>query len=176
MQATTDSGTRRMPIAGVLATRQDLTMSPGHQALRKGRWSESGRAYIVTFTTFERQRLFDDFRVARAACHAIANSLPADHGTLMCWVLMPDHFHAVVRLTGQATLPRCVQRIKGRSSMACSQAMQRHVPIWARAFHDHAVRADEDLPDLVCYVIANPVRAGIAKDVLVYPWWNAEWL
>lgn len=89
---------------------------------------------------------------------------------------MPDHFHAVLRLTGHVSLSRCVQRIKGRSSMACRKMMRGPVPIWARAFHDHAVRADEDLIAVAQHVIANPVRARIVEDVFLYPWWDAEWL
>jgi len=26
------------------------------------------------------------------------------------------------------------------------------------------------------YVVANPVRAGLADSVLAYPYWNAVWL
>lgn len=60
--------------------------------------------------------------------------------------------------------------------MACRRVMRESVPVWARAFHDHAVRRDEDLTALARYVVANPVRAGLAEDVLGYSWWDAEWM
>jgi REP element-mobilizing transposase RayT len=144
--------------------------------LRKGRTSETGRAYLVTFTTHARKALFRDFALAATACRALTDSVVAADATFVCWVLMPDHFHAVLRLTGQASLSRCVQRMKGTSSMACRKLMGRPVPIWARAFHDHAVRADEDLAAMARYVIANPVRAGLVEGAMQYPWWDAEWL
>lgn len=144
--------------------------------MRKGRWSETGRAYLVTFTTHERQPLFRDPSLAMIACRAIAGSLRSEDASFICWVLMSDHFHAVLRLAGPTTLCRCVQRIKGRSSMGCRKTMHEPAPVWSRAFHDHAVRADEDLVTLTRYVIANPVRAGLVEDAMEYPWWNAEWL
>lgn len=60
--------------------------------------------------------------------------------------------------------------------MACRATLQHPARIWARAFHDHAVRADEDLVAVARYVIANPVRAGLANNVCEYPWWDADWL
>lgn len=89
---------------------------------------------------------------------------------------MPDHFHALLRLGETTDLARCVQRIKGRSSAACRSRMRDPVPVWSRAFHDHAVRREEDLDAMARYVIGNPVRAGLAADVMGYPYWDAAWL
>ncbi|MFA6232361.1 MAG: hypothetical protein WC617_19640 [Rhodanobacter sp.] len=48
---------------------------------------------------------------------------------------------------------------------------------WERSFHDHApLRADEDITCVARYLVANPVRAGLADGVLAYPYWNAVWL
>lgn len=149
---------------------------PGHRSLRKGRWSETGRVYLVTCTTRDRKPLFRDPALATAACRAISHSLPQASAAFVCWVLMPDHFHALLRLTGNTPLSRCVQRIKGRSSMACHAAMPRPAPVWSRAFHDHALHADEDLLGAARYIIANPIRAGLVEQPLGYSWWDAEWL
>lgn len=54
--------------------------------------------------------------------------------------------------------------------------MRDPVPVWSRAFHDHAVRREEDLDAMARYVIGNPVRAGLAADVMGYPYWDAAWL
>ena len=45
-----------------------------------------------------------------------------------------------------------------------------------RAFHDHALRANEDLRQAARYVIANPIRAGLVRRVGDYPFWNAIWV
>ncbi len=60
--------------------------------------------------------------------------------------------------------------------MACSAVTQRCAPIWVRAFHDHALRADEDLLTVARYVVSNPVRVGLVNNVLEYSRWDAEWM
>jgi REP element-mobilizing transposase RayT len=48
--------------------------------------------------------------------------------------------------------------------------------VWQPGYHDHAVRQDEDLRAMARYVVANPVRAGLVKDIGDYPHWDAVWL
>lgn len=148
----------------------------GHKALRNGRCSERGRIYLITFVTRERKPLFLDFALASAACRTFAKSAQAARSELLCWVLMPDHFHGLVRIGEGSNLARCVQRIKGQASAGCRTVMPQHEPLWSRAFHDHALRADEDVVIAAKYVIENPVRAGLVDDAMHYPHWDAFWL
>ena len=48
--------------------------------------------------------------------------------------------------------------------------------MWARSFHDHALRRDENLLTVARYIVANPIRAGLVRRVGEYPFWNAVWL
>jgi hypothetical protein len=48
--------------------------------------------------------------------------------------------------------------------------------VWERAYHDHALRREEDVVGLARYIVANPIRAGLATRVCDYPFWNAVWL
>ena len=47
---------------------------------------------------------------------------------------------------------------------------------WQPGFHDHAVRAEEDLASVARYIVANPLRAGLRGKIGDYPFWNAIWL
>jgi putative transposase len=47
--------------------------------------------------------------------------------------------------------------------------------VWLPGFHDHALRAEEATADVVRYIIENPVRAGLVKEVGAYPYWNMIW-
>ncbi|MGH8182635.1 MAG: REP-associated tyrosine transposase [Rhodanobacteraceae bacterium] len=160
-------------IGGVMLA--DMAITPGHGSLRKGRHSQPGGIYLMTFTTAARRCLFADFNTACAASRTFGPSAAAEAATLLCWVLMPDHFHGLLRLDGARSLSRIVQRLKSRSSHACTLAGATP-PIWARAFHDHALRRDEDVLGTARYVIANPIRAGIVVRASEYPFWNAMWL
>jgi REP element-mobilizing transposase RayT len=148
----------------------------GHKALRKGRCSEPGHVYLVTFVTRGRKPLFRDFTLATAACRTFAKSAQAARAEPLCWVLMPDHFHGLIGIGEESNLARCVQRIKGQASAGCRAVMPQHGTLWSRAFHDHALRADEDVAIAAKYVIENPVRAGLVDDEMHYPYWDAFWL
>ncbi|MGH8118553.1 MAG: REP-associated tyrosine transposase [Rhodanobacteraceae bacterium] len=152
-----------------------MSRGPGHKALRKGRCSQRGGVYLVTFTTARRRRVFADFAMACAACRTFEESAAAEDAVLLSWVLMPDHFHGLIRLDGDAALSSCVQRIKSRSAKACTKIGSPR-PLWARAFHDHAARRDEDTRRLARYIVCNPVRAGIVARVNDYPFWDAAWV
>lgn len=48
--------------------------------------------------------------------------------------------------------------------------------IWARAFHDRALRSDEHVLSAARYLVLNPVRAGLVQRIGDYPYWDAIWL
>lgn len=95
---------------------------------------------------------------------------------MLAWVLMPDHVHWLIRLGSGQGLGAVVNRLKSGSARATNRALRRSGPLWTAAFHDHGLRADEDLRRSARYVIANPVRAGLVQRIGDYPFWNAIWL
>lgn len=151
-------------------------MRLGHAALRKGRSSVAGQVYLVTFTTNERRPHFNHWNVAREASPllACAEAWPGAH--LLAWVLMPDHWHGLVQLEEGASLSRSVGVCKGRSARMLRQSHESLGPIWARGFHDRALRDVDDLRTLARYIVMNPVRAGLVTSARAYPYWDAVWL
>ena len=148
----------------------------GHARLRIGRASDPGRIYLVTFCTAGRATLFADQTSARAFVRALNARELLRQSLLFCWVLMPDHWHGLVELGGADSLSTLVGRIKGSTSRAVNVSRAASGQVWARGFHDHAVRRDEDVVSLARYVVRNPVRAGLARRVGEYPFWDAVWL
>ena len=150
--------------------------SPGHRALRVGRGSVTGQVYLVTTTTLHRRPWFTDWNAARAACAALRGAAPRAEITLVAWVLMPDHWHGMVRLDGTTSLSMAINRLRSTSAIATNAALGRTGSLWSRAFHDRAMRADEDLLATARYVVANPLRAGVCRRIGDYPFWDAIWL
>jgi REP element-mobilizing transposase RayT len=89
---------------------------------------------------------------------------------------MPDHAHWLLQLGEAKTLPKAVESLKARSARDANQALARTGPLWSRAYHDHGVRTEQDVRPLARYVIANPIRAGLAQRAGDYPYWNASFL
>jgi REP element-mobilizing transposase RayT len=69
-----------------------------------------------------------------------------------------------------------MNRFKGGASRALHASGEMERSPWDRGFHDHALRSDEDVRKVARYIVANPIRAGLADNVLGYPYWNAVWL
>lgn len=146
----------------------------GHQ-LRRGRYSEPGRPYLVTTVVRGRRPLFRDWHAA-AACARSLHAAPTESAiTPLAWVVMPDHVHWLFALE-DGLLDRVMRRFKSRSARAVNAATGTRGAIWQRGYHDHAVRREEELRALARYVVANPVRAGLASRAVDYPFWDAAWL
>jgi REP element-mobilizing transposase RayT len=148
----------------------------GSAALRRGRLSIAGHAYLVTFTTCDRLPLFREFAAAHAGARAMHETSTEQGARTLAWVLMPDHCHAIVVLGQRESLSRWVGRVKWAMSRAYQTSTGETRRVWAKGFHDHALRADEDARNASRYVILNPVRAGLVRRALDYPYWNAAWL
>lgn len=150
---------------------------PGHAALRRGRVSLAGGIYLVTFTTFERRPVFGDLDAARACARAVTDNRLWAPSRLLAWVLMPDHWHGLLSLGDGDDLSRQVGRLKTNTARAVRQAGPRVPRVWARSFHDHALRNEQDdLRETARYLVMNPVRAGLVRRVGEYPYWDAIWL
>jgi REP element-mobilizing transposase RayT len=144
--------------------------------LRKGRYSEPGREYLVTTVTHQRHPWFTDLTTARLLVKEMQRLQEEGVTVWLAWVIMPDHFHALLSLTGQISLGAVMNRLKGRSARAINARLGRAGDFWQTSFHDHALRSEEDRLEIARYVVANPLRAGIVERLGDYPHWDSVWL
>jgi putative transposase len=148
---------------------------PHSHALRRGRRSEIGRIYLLTYVTHARTDFFADPVVARVASRAIASAATWPDAKLLAWVLMPDHWHGLIELRA-GTLSRTAARAKSRVTQNVRAGLGRQLVVWQDGFHDRAIRDEEDVRAIARYIVANPLRAGLAASIGGYPYWDAIWL
>ena len=132
--------------------------------LRRGRYSQFGRPYLITTVTDHRNPIFQDFNIARLMIHELHACCDQLHIESLAWVLMPDHLHWLF-LLNHSLLSEVVRRVKGRSAYAINCHRGDHVQVWQRGFHDHAIRKDENIKSIARYIIANPLRAGLVENI-----------
>ncbi len=149
---------------------------PGYRALRKGRCSIGGQTYLLTTTCHGRRPWFRTWSFASVACAALSEHILWRDSRLLCWVLMPDHLHALVELGGDESLSMLVRRLKAVTAGAVNQHASRTGKVWASGFHDRALRREETALAVARYVIGNPLRAKLATAIGDYPYWDAIWL
>jgi REP element-mobilizing transposase RayT len=124
----------------------------------------------------ERIPVFTDWRRGRLLVNALRWQDSHGHTNTIAFVIMPDHLHWLLALTGTRPLSRVMQSVKRASSRAINAAAAGSGPLWQDGFHDHALRREEDLRETARYVVFNPVRAGIVRSLRDYPLWDAMWL
>jgi REP element-mobilizing transposase RayT len=146
--------------------------------LRIGRFSETGREYLITSVTHHRTALFEDFNSARMLINTLRESEQRHQCQWLCWVIMPDHFHGLLQLQNADghDLAQVMKFVKGHSAKAINQQLNRTGPIWQTGFHDHALRKEEDRLAIARYIVANPLRAGLVKKLGDWPHWDSVWL
>jgi REP element-mobilizing transposase RayT len=148
----------------------------GYRRLRTGRRSLPGQFYLITWTTSQRKTHFLDPELARTTARTISSAELWLPNRCLCWVLMPDHWHGLIELGEGASLSASVQRAKGVTARYAKQSCPFDGPLWAKGFHDHALRQDESVERAARYIIANPVRAGLVEDPMDYPYWDAYFM
>jgi REP element-mobilizing transposase RayT len=143
--------------------------------LLKGRFSEPNRAYFVTTVTYGRQPIFLDLYCARDLVHCIKSIHESGKACSLSWVIMPDHFHWLLQLN-DSTLSAVMNELKGISSRRINQRMSISGRIWQKSYFDRAIRDDENIRQIARYIVANPLRAGLAENIGDYSHWDAIWL
>ena len=148
---------------------------PHGRALRRGRYSESGRAYLVTAACMGRHPVFSNARLGTVVAEELKLSDRAGKTSTYAYVVMPDHIHWLFQLCSEESLSSVVRHVKGHSSYRINQLRKSSGAVWQKGFHDRCVRAEESLEDLGNYVILNPVRAGLVEAIDDYPLWDMLW-
>ena len=146
------------------------------RAERLARRSVAGETYFLTLPTLYRRPVFRDDDAARAVCRIHAARWPWRDSSVSAWVLMPDHWHALVTLGERDTLSTLVGRFKAITSRAVEDHHRVNGWLWGRGFSDRRLPAGEELRRAARYLVANPLRAGLVQRLGDYPYWNAAWL
>lgn len=144
-------------------------ITSGYQALRLGRHSQCNRAYVITFTTKNRKPWFENFWLARIVVNALRTTPKQE---TFCYVVMPDHVHWLMALTGNHELSKVVWSVKSFSAHSINRFLNQSGSIWQAGFHDRAVRDEDAMIDVARYLVANPIRAGLCDDIGMYSHWD----
>lgn len=83
---------------------------------------------------------------------------------LLCgYVLMPDHWHALIWTGYPLTLSQLIHDIKKVSARRLHTPRGTQSPLWQHQFWDRFVRHAKEFNHRLMYMHLNPVRKGLAK-------------
>jgi len=86
------------------------------------------------------------------------------HWFIHLFLLMPDHLHAILSFPKAGPgIQRTVSSWKGWTAKQCRIE-------WQRDFFEHRLRNDESASQKWDYIRRNPVRVGLVKEPVEWPW------
>jgi putative transposase len=117
------------------------------------------RTYFVTAVTAQRRRLFQVTSTAALLRQIILDYRGQGRFLLHAFVIMPDHFHALITPAPEVSLEKAMQFIKGGFSFRLKSKLD----VWLRSFNETQIMSAEKFMICARYIHENPVRRGLAS-------------
>ena len=149
-------------------------MAGSSHRLRKGRTSIEKQPYFITTAVHDRIPVFVNPDAANIVIGALKWLEQTGIMVLDAAIVMPDHLHFIASLK-YGELPRLMQSLKGYTARQINILLNKKGVLWQAQYHEHAIRKDEVLNEVVLYMLHNPVRVGLVKDFHDYPFWYCRW-
>ena len=154
------------------ARRSEKTLLPRRRSPRLQDFDYSPTyAYSITICTRDRIPHFADEKVGPEVAQCLEDQASQCGYRLVAYSILPDHVHI---LTAPSTkdqaipVPRFIRQFKSAATHRLGK-LGIGKAIWQRSFYDHVLRKDEDLERVAMYILANPVRKGLAEAPEAYP-------
>jgi putative transposase len=124
--------------------------------------------YSLTFCTESRRPFFIEAAVVELVLSHFLQQAGSEGFALLAYCFMPDHVHLLVEgLRDTSDGKRFISRAKQFSGFY--YAKQFGSKLWQRYGYERVLRNDEATLDVVRYIVANPVRAGLVRDLRDFP-------
>jgi len=142
-----------------------ITNNPGHLKT----FSYVGlHRYSLTFCTNGRRSLLIKASVVKLVLEKLARTATEQRFAVIVYCFMPDHLHLLVEgLSDDSDCKVFIKKFKQYSGYYYSQ--ERKDTLWQRYGFEHVLRDDEVTLNVARYILANPVRAGLARTIEEYP-------
>ena len=127
------------------------------------------RTYFVTSITAQRRRMFQVAANAGLLQSTLLDYRRQGRFLLHAYVVMPDHFHAIITPAPEVSLEKAMQYIKGGFSFRLKSKQD----VWMRSFNQTQILSEEKFMGAVRYIEENPMRQGLAQTPAEYAYSSA---
>jgi Transposase and inactivated derivatives len=135
-----------------------------------------GGVFHVSVVTRGRYACFADFHVAWTAVRAFRDPAALGDARLLAWVLLPDRVAWLVQGGEQMPMEKAVSRMKSCSAVQVNKTLFRAGPLWEPGFKARELAPDEDPRAVARRLLVAPLQAGLASELMDYPFWDCVWL
>ena len=141
--------------------------------MKPGRLISPPGIYFITFSTWQRRRLFVVENYVRLFLQTLYRYRREGRFQLHAFVVMPEHVHLLLTPANDVTIEHAIQLIKGGYSHALGEILGHKREIWQRGFTDHRIRDEQDFLHHHNYIHSNPVERGLVSDPSEYRYCSA---
>ena len=118
------------------------------------------RRQVAPFSVHEYSLLIDALEGARRRL-----------GFLLCgYVLMPDHWHALIWVSPPLTISGVIHDVKKVSARRLHERRATAGPVWQHQFWDRFVRHEKEFGEGLRYMHLNPVRKNLVNKPEEWRW------
>ncbi len=122
----------------------------------------SDRFFFVTCRLLPKRRILSESEFA--CLSKVIDDRRQQHGFLLtAWVLLPDHWHAILFPRHPLTISEAMESIKVASTKLINRARGELGLLWQGRFFDRALRTVQEYHEKVEYIHRNPVTAGLVS-------------
>ena len=132
------------------------------------------RTFFVTAASWGRRPIFRAEPMANLFLDTLQRYRSQQKFQLHEFVLMPDHFHALLTPAPDIPLEKAVQLIKGGFSFRVKKELGSSTEIWGTGYAEHRIKDATDYNHHASYIHENPVRAHLADAGAAYPYGSAS--
>jgi putative transposase len=132
------------------------------------------RTFFVTTIAHDRKPIFKSAVLAELFLKVLFSYRDAGKFHVHEFVLMPDHFHAILTPHALVSLEKSVQFITGGYSHRARKEADYSLEIWQRSFTEHRIRDSKDYSHHLQYIHENPVRRHLCARPEEFPYSSAN--
>ena len=132
-----------------------------------------GGCYFITAAILHHQPLMQapERRTWFVAC--LRRAVAAEAGELVAWVVLPDHYHTVIRMSKERDVARMLRRLHaGTAQRFNAEDGTPARQVWY-SYWDRCLWTEGDFWSRINYVHRNPVRHGYAATPAA--WLHSSW-
>ena len=146
---------------------------PHAENLRLHRCKEPD-TFFVTKCLQPRKNLLSDPVLAREIIEPLIFSVKKNHIYLAAFVIMPDHWHALLAVHSPWTLPQLMKSVCNWVSRKTSHILKGKDTIWQDGYHDTRIRSSKQFQYVLDYIENNPVKKELVNSISLWKWSSAN--
>ncbi len=132
-------------------------------------YSNPNYVYFVTLCSDKQTKPFSNLKLAEEVIACLHYRRDGGDIKLYCYCLMPDHLHLALSPRKSLSVSEIIKSFKSFTTKL-SWGYGREGKLWQRSFYDHIARTREDLLEICEYILLNPVRKGLVKRTVDWPY------